>query len=161
QQGLATYRATGSRMGWALFLALLVEAYAGMGRSEEAYAALTDAFASVEQQEEYLYVAELYRLKGELTLQQENQKSKVKSQKSKIPTTQHPTSSAQEAEACFQQALEIARRQHARLWELRAAVSLARLWQQQNKVDEARELLEEIYSWFTEGFDTRDLQDAA
>jgi predicted ATPase len=65
-----------------------------------------------------------------------------------------------EAEACFQQALTIARRQQARSWELRAATSLARLWQQQGKRDEARALLAPIYSWFTEGFDTADLQAA-
>jgi predicted ATPase len=65
-----------------------------------------------------------------------------------------------EAEACFQQALAVARRQHATSWELRAATSLSRLWQQQGKRAEARELLAPIYSWFTEGFDTADLQEA-
>ena len=67
---------------------------------------------------------------------------------------------AHQAEACFQQALAIARRQQAKSWELRAAVSLSRLWQQQGKRDEARELLAPIYGWFTEGFDTADLQEA-
>jgi predicted ATPase len=66
----------------------------------------------------------------------------------------------QEAEECFQKALAIARTQHAKSLELRAAISLARLWQQQNKREEARALLEEIYRWFTEGFDTKDLQEA-
>ena len=65
-----------------------------------------------------------------------------------------------DAEACFEQALEIAREQSAKSWELRAATSLARLWQQQGKQTEARELLSDIYNWFTEGFDTKDLQDA-
>jgi predicted ATPase len=65
-----------------------------------------------------------------------------------------------EAEACFQQALDVARRRQARSWELRAAMSLARLWQQQGKRDEAHELLAPVYSWFTEGFDTADLQEA-
>jgi predicted ATPase len=67
---------------------------------------------------------------------------------------------AQQAEACFQQALAVAHRQQAKAWELRAATSLSRLWQQQGKKDEARELLAPIYSWFTEGFDTADLQEA-
>jgi predicted ATPase len=67
---------------------------------------------------------------------------------------------AQAAEACFQQALEVARRQQAKSWELRAAMSLARLWQQQGKGVEACTLLAESYSWFTEGFDTADLQEA-
>jgi predicted ATPase len=65
-----------------------------------------------------------------------------------------------EIEACFQQALEIARRQNAKSLELRAAMSLGRLWQQQNKTAEARQLLLEVYTWFTEGFDTADLQEA-
>ena len=71
QQGLTAYKATGSRMGWALFLAFLVETYLNTGRTDEAFVVLAEAFASVEQQEEYLYVAELYRLKGELLLKQE------------------------------------------------------------------------------------------
>ena len=107
------------------------------------------------------YEAELYRLKGQLTLQQESQKSKGKSQKSKIlePKSQilNPQS---EAETCFLKAIEIARKQQAKSLELRAAMSLARLWQQQNKKDEAHQLLSDVYHWFTEGFDTRDLQEA-
>ena len=86
-------------------------------------------------------------------------KSKVKTQKSTVKNQILPAPSTQEAEACFRQALEIARRQNAKLWELRVALSLAGLWQQQDKVDEARELLQEIYDWFTEGFDTKDLQE--
>src|SRR5262245_5569224 len=85
--------------------------------------------------------AELYRLKGELLLRQT------------VPD-------APAAEACFQQALAIARRQQAQSWQLRAAMSLNRLWQRQGKRDEARELLASIYGWFTEGFDTLDLQEA-
>ena len=87
------------------------------------------------------YEAELHRIKGELLLRQA------------VPD-------APQAEACFQQALAVARRQQARSWELRAAMSLSRLWQQQGKRAEARELLAPIYSWFTEGFDTPDLQEA-
>ena len=114
---------------------------------------------------ERFYEAELYRLKGELTLAQEgkSQKAKGKSQKSKIPSTQHLTPSTQaeaEAEACFHKAIEVARRQQAKSWELRATVSLARLWQSQGKRKEAHKLLAEIYNWFTEGFDTKDLQEA-
>ena len=85
--------------------------------------------------------AELYRLKGELLLQQ-------------------AAGWDGEAEACFRQALDVARRQQAKSWELRAATSLARLWQQQGKRAEARELLAPVYGWFTEGFDTADLQEA-
>jgi predicted ATPase len=85
--------------------------------------------------------AEIYRLTGELLLQQA------------IPN-------APQAEARLQQALEVARRQQAKSWELRAALSLARMWQQQGKQAAARELLAPVYGWFTEGFDTADLQDA-
>ena len=89
----------------------------------------------------------------ELLLAQEDrrQKSKGKGQKAKVET---------EAEEYFQQAIDIARRQSARSLELRAVMSLARLWQQQGKTAEARKMLEEIYAWFTEGFDTKDLQEA-
>ena len=87
------------------------------------------------------YAAELYRLKGALLLQQA------------VPD-------AAQAEACFQQALAIARQQQAKSWELRAAMSLSRLWEHQGKRAEAYELLAPIYGWFTEGFDTADLQEA-
>jgi predicted ATPase len=77
------------------------------------------------------------------------------------PDTQPPTPSTQaQAEACFLKAIEVAREQQAKSWELRAATSLARLWQQQGRKAEARQLLAEIYTWFTEGFDTKDLQEA-
>ena len=87
------------------------------------------------------YEAEIHRIKGELLLRQ-------------------PVPDAPQAEACFQRALAVARRQQAKSWELRAALSLSRLWQQRGKRAEARELLAPIYSWFTEGFDTPDLQEA-
>ncbi len=97
------------------------------------------------QTEERFYEAELHRLKGELTLQ-----SKVQSPRSKVE---------EEAEECFLKAINIARKQQAKSLELRAATSLARLWQQQDKRAEAHKLLSEIYNWFTEGFDTKDLQE--
>jgi hypothetical protein len=102
--------------------------------------------------------AELYRLKGELTLQ-----SSIQRQESSVSNTQHPTPSTQaeaEAEACFLKAIAIACQQQAKSWELRATMSLARLWQQQGKQKEAHQMLSEIYGWFTEGFDTKDLQEA-
>jgi predicted ATPase len=86
-------------------------------------------------------LAEAYRLRGEFLLRQE------------VPD-------APQAEACFQQALTVARRQQAKSWELRAAISLSRLWQHQGKRDEAHQLLAPIYGWFTEGFDTADRQEA-
>jgi predicted ATPase len=95
----------------------------------------------VEQHEERDWEAEIYRLRGVLLLQ-------------------HPVIQQQEAEACFQQALDVARRQQAKSLELRAAMNLSRLWQRQGKRDAARELLAPSYGWFTEGFDTADLQEA-
>ena len=102
--------------------------------------------AIVDRTEERFYEAELYRLKGELSLQ-----SQAAGQKSKFE---------EEAEACYQKARNVARHQSAKSLELRAATSLARLWQGQNKQAEAHKLLSEIYNWFTEGFDTKDLQEA-
>ena len=96
------------------------------------------------------YAAEIARLEGELRLQMRGQ----------VPDVESGTSPVAAAEACFQHALQVARAQQARWWELRAAMSLARLWQQQCKRAEAYELLAPIYGWFTEGFDTADLQDA-
>jgi predicted ATPase len=103
--------------------------------------------------------AELYRLKGQLTLQ----KFQVLGSTFQVPNIRHPTPNAQaaaEAEACFLQAIDIACSQQAKSLELRAATSLAHLWQQRGKKAEARELLAPVYNWFTEGFDTKDLQEA-
>jgi hypothetical protein len=115
----------------------------------------------VDNSGERFYEAELYRLKGELTLKQFG----VRSAEFGVPNPQHPTPStqaevAQEAEGYFLKAIEIAHRQSAKSLELRAATSLARLWQQQGKNDDARLMLAAVYNWFTEGFDTKDLQEA-
>ena len=116
---------------------------------------LAEALAVVDKTGERIYEAELYRLKGELTLSSPSvQGSPVQSLKV------DPELRRREAEACFHKAIEIARRQQAKSLELRAATSLARLWQQQGKKAEAHKLLSEIYDWFTEGFDTKDLQEA-
>jgi class 3 adenylate cyclase len=139
-QGVATYQAIG-RLPWLLFLGLLAEACGRAGQVEEGLRALHEALEAMQTTEERLYAAEVYRLRGELLRQQ---------------------SAAQpgEAEASFHQALTVARRQEAKSWELRAAMSLARLWQQQGKRAEAHALLAPIYGWFTEGFNTADLQEA-
>jgi len=117
-----------------------------------------------EKNEERFYEAELHRLKGELTLQKSKpsldqimtsqDKSEDTSLRSLTPDPQA------EAEACFLKAIEISRKQHAKSLELRATVSLARLWQRQGKKAEAHRILSEVYNWFTEGFDTKDLQEA-
>ena len=123
------------------YLALLAEACAKGGQAEEGLSVLAEALATVHKTGERFYEAELYRLKGELLLAQST----------------HQTT---EAETCFHQALDIARHQQAKSLELRAAMSLSRLWQRQGKRAAARQLLAEIYGWFTEGFDTADLQEA-
>jgi predicted ATPase len=141
RQGLAALQATGGEVRRQLFLPLLAGAYGGIGQSEEGLNVLAEALAAVEKTGGRFYEAELYRLRGELLLAR---------------SAEHHT----EAETCFRQGLNIARRQQAKSWELRAAMSLSRLWQQQGKRAEARELLAPIYGWFTEGFDTADLQEA-
>jgi predicted ATPase len=147
RQGLAVYRATGGELGQPYRLALLAEAYGTVGQAEEGLGVLTEALATVDRTGERYYEAELYRLKGELTLAQ----PEVQSLKSQVE---------EEAEVCFQQAIEVAQRQQAKSLELRAMVSLARLWQSQGKLHEAHSMLSKIYNWFTEGFDTKDLQEA-
>jgi class 3 adenylate cyclase/predicted ATPase len=151
-QGLVAYRAISAWYRPHL-LALLAEAYGKVGQPEEGLRALDEALTLVNTTGEQFYEAELYRLRGMLTLQQQ---STVQAPKSTIANSQAET----EAEACFHQALAIARRQQAQSLELRTSTSLARLWQQQGKRVEAHQLLSEIYGWFTEGFDTKDLQEA-
>ena len=145
RQGLASDQATGTETWRPYYLALLAEAYGKVGQIEEGLTLLTEALAAVDKTGERACEAEFHRLSGELTLQ-----SGVGS----------PESRTKEAEACFQKASEIARRQSAKSWELRAATSLARLWQRQGKKTKAYELLAAVYNWFTEGFDTKDLQEA-
>jgi predicted ATPase len=140
-QGLRAYRATGAVALQPYFLALLAEAQGTMGQSEAGLAVLTEALALVDTTGERWYEAELYRLKGELLLQQSSNKQA-------------------DTETCFHQAISIAQNQQAKSWELRATTSLARLWQQQDKRQEAHDLLAPVYGWFTEGFDTADLHEA-
>lgn len=141
RHGLAGYQATGDKLAQPSFLALLAEAYRIGGQPAEGLHVLAESMTMAHAIGEGWYEAEQHRLKGELLLA--------------LSADYHA-----EAEACFQQALAIARRQQAKSWELRAATSLARLWQCQSKRAEARELLAPVYGWVTEGFDTADLQEA-
>jgi predicted ATPase len=134
-------RETGSALWEPYFLALLADVYAQEGQVEAGLATLAEALAAAQATGERWAEAELYRLRGSLLLQQ----------------TGTPQA---EAETWLQRALDVARRQEARSLELRAAVSLSRLWHQQGKRKEAHDLLAEVYAWFTEGFDTVDLQEA-
>jgi predicted ATPase len=186
RQGLAAYRATGGELMQPYFLARLAEAYGRARQPEEGLRVLAEAFVILDKNGERVYEAELYRLNGELTLQKlqvsgckfqvPGPKSKVRGQgpvqsskfkvqssaQSLTPNPQSPFLNPQweEAEAYFQKAIEIARRQEAKSLELRAVMSLSRLWQRQGRKKEARKMLAEIYGWFTEGFDTKDLKEA-
>lgn len=157
RDGVSVYRAGGAEMARPYQLALLAEACQRAEQITDGLTVLTEALEAVEKNNEHEYEAELYRLKGELTLQQFN----VQGSKFQATDPRSPVPDAQgETEACFLKAIDIARQQHAKSWELRAATSLARLWKQQGKTTEARELLAPVYNWFTEGFDTADLKDA-
>jgi len=151
RQGLTSYyEATGSAIWRPCFLAVLAEGYRQAGATDEGLQVLAEALAAVQQTGEHVWEAELHRLQGELMLQTRRQP----------PEPRGDLAHVAEAEACLHQALAVARRQQARALELRAATSLARLWQQQGKRAEAHSLLAPIYGWFTEGFDTTDLQEA-
>ncbi|MBI3798405.1 MAG: AAA family ATPase [Deltaproteobacteria bacterium] len=156
-EGLTAHRATGTELLRPVYCALLAEVYGKMGQAEEGLKVLTETLTLVNQTGERLWEAELYRLKGTLTLKQ----SGVRSPESEVNNPQSAIRNPQlEAEACFLKAIDIAQRQQAKSLELRATVSLARLRQQQGRYHEASNLLSEIYNWFTEGFDTVDLQEA-
>ncbi|MGE4095847.1 MAG: adenylate/guanylate cyclase domain-containing protein [Candidatus Binatia bacterium] len=157
RQGMNAWRATGAEVGRTHFLALLAAAYGKAAQTKEGLTVLAEAFAHVEKTGERFYEAELYRLKGELTLQ----KLSVFSSQLSVLEPRPPNPDPQgEGEVCFRKAIEIAQKQQAKSWELRAATSLARLWQLQGKTTEALDLLAPVYNWFTEGFDTKDLQEA-
>src|SRR5262249_16955271 len=123
------------------WLILLAEVVGDAGQVEEGLRLLAEALAACEASERGDMLAEGYRLQGELLLRQ-------------------ATPDTAQAAACFQPPLPMSRRQQAKAWELRAAMSLGRLWQQQGRPAEAQALLAPIYGWFTEGFDTADLQEA-
>jgi predicted ATPase len=140
-QGIAAWRATGAVLHVPYFCTMLAEVCDHLGHPAEGLQALAEAHTLVEQHEERYWEAEVCRLRGVLLLRQ-------------------PGTPQTEAEAWLQRALDVARHQEAKSLELRAAMSLSQLWQQQGKRAEAHALLAPIYGWFTEGFDTADLQEA-
>ena len=123
------------------FLSFLARAHAELGQFDEAWRCTTEARAAVEATEERWWEAEVHRVAGEIALMSRER-------------------DAAKAEACFDRALAVARQQQAKSWELRTAMSMARLWRDQGKPQQARELLAPVYGWFTEGFGTRDLKEA-
>jgi predicted ATPase len=141
RQGITAWRVTGAALGVPFLCTVLAELYDYLGHSEDGLQALAEAHTLVEQHEERWWEAEVCRLRGVLLLRQ-------------------PGTPQAEAETWLQRALDVARHQQAKSLELQAAMSLSRLWQRQGKRREAYDLLTPIYHWFTEGFDTADLQDA-
>ena len=141
RQGIDAYRATGAAALVPYFCTWLAEVSAHLGHPSDGLQALAEAHTLVEQHEERFWEAEICRLRGVLLLQQ-------------------PGTPQAEAEAWLQRALDVARRQEAKSLELRAAMSLSRLWHQQEKRQAAYDLLAEVYAWFTEGFDPADVRDA-
>jgi len=139
RSGMAAFRATGAELWTPHFIALLADAHEIAGQLEEALILLDNALEVVERIGERWLEAELHRNKGQLLLRQEHTEA---------------------AEELYRKALSITREQEAKLWELRAAASLARLWRDQGRLAEARDLLAPVYGWFTEGFDTSDLREA-
>ncbi|HWQ36716.1 MAG TPA: protein kinase [Blastocatellia bacterium] len=139
-EGITAMHGFEADLGRSRYLALLGEACAATGQIAEGLSLLAEALAFAEQSGERFFEAEIHRLRGELLLQSDAPQAEV--------------------EECFHQAIRIAQRQQAKSLELRAGMSLARLWQRQGKTEEARQRLADIYGWFTEGFDTADLQDA-
>jgi predicted ATPase len=140
-QGITSWRAAGAAIVVPWFCILLAEVSDGFGHTDDGLQALAEAHTLLEQHEEHWWEAEVCRLRGVLLLRQ-------------------PETPQGEAETWLQRALDLARRQEAKSLELRAAMSLSRLWQQEGKRTEAHGLQAPVYSWFTEGFDTSDLQEA-
>jgi predicted ATPase len=134
-------RSTGATGGIPMNLSYLGRAYAELGQFEDAWRSIGEAMTAIETSKESWWEAEVNRIAGEIALKS-------------------PEPDAAKAQAYFERALAVARQQQAKSWELRAAMSMARLWRDQGKRDEARDLLAPVYGWFTEGFDTRDLKEA-
>jgi predicted ATPase len=139
--GIAAYRSTGSTLNLPAHLSYLALAYADIGQFDDAWCCIREAISASDATKERWFEAEINRIAGEIALM-------------------GPQNDSAKAEAHFERALSVARQQQAKSWELRAAMSMARLWRDQGKVQQARELLAPVYGWFTEGFDTRDLKEA-
>jgi predicted ATPase len=135
------YRSMGSTLNLPEYLVHLANAHAQLGQIDDAWRCIGEAMTIMEASGETWCEAELHRNAGEIALIS-------------------PTPNAAKAEAYFERALAVARQQQAKSWELRAAMSMARLWRDQGKRDDARDLLAPVYGWFTEGFDTLDLKEA-
>jgi predicted ATPase len=186
--GLATLQGIGANLVRSWFLLMLAETYEKAGQSNEGLAAVAEALAIVDSKGEQVFAAELYRLKGTLTLEARGWRLETRSSSPQAPSLKPlaPKEVEDEVEGYFRRAIDIARQQQAKSWELRAVMSLVQLRQQQmrhhashlapqvsratqhatrntthpTQLEEARQMLSAVYSWFTEGFDTKDLLEA-
>ena len=139
--GATAFRSTGATVIMPLWLSYWARAYAELGQIDDARRCVSEAMTAMETSKESWCEADVYRIAGKMALMS-------------------PDPDAKKAEAYFERALAVARKQQAKSWELRAAMSMARLWRDQGKRDEARSLLAPVHGWFTEGFDTLDLNEA-
>jgi predicted ATPase len=139
--GITALRSTGATTQVPLYQSYFAKAHADLGQFDDAWRCIDEAMTAVETTKERWFEAEIHRIAGEIALM-------------------GPEPHAAKAEACFERALAVARAQQAKSWELRAATNMARLWGDQGKLAEARDLLAPVYGWFTEGFDTPDLKEA-
>ncbi|MGH8566050.1 MAG: AAA family ATPase [Gammaproteobacteria bacterium] len=160
REGLAAYEATGAKIVRPHLLALLAEALGKAGRPAEGLMVLAEALVVSQHTGNHYYDAELYRLKGELLLMQAAGRHVSPAATGEEVVVEDQPTMAMQAESCLNEAVSIAQKQRAKSWELRAVMSLARLYQKQGRKEEARRMLEETYGWFTEGFDTADLKEA-
>ena len=139
--GITMYRSTGSRLYLPIFLSHLSRAHAELDQFDDAWRCITEAITAVETTKERWYEAEIHRIAGEIAL--------------KLPQL-----GSSQAGAYFERALTVARAEQAKSWELRAAMSMARLWRDRGRRQEACNLFAPLYGWFSEGFNTRDLKEA-
>jgi predicted ATPase len=138
---LAASQVTGTTFWLPLYKSYLAEAHAELGKFVDAWRCVGEATRAVAKTKETMFEAEVYRIAGEIALKS-------------------PQPDVAKAQEYFERALAVARKQQAKSWELRVAMSIARFWRDQGRVQQARELLDPVYGWFTEGFDTRDSKEA-
>ena len=158
--GLAAWRATGAEAMRPYYLSLLAEAYIKAGQAQEGLQVVAEALDLAETTEERFCEAELYRLKGEGLLARESKEQRAGSKEQNLRANPQPLTPNPQIEECFEQAIAIARRQHTKLWELRAVLSVSRLWQMQGKQTQARDILRETVLWFGTEVEIADLQEA-
>lgn len=154
-KNISNLQMSGIQIGRPFLLYLLSIAYLKANQPDQGLAIIDDVLYLLEQSNNHFFLAGFYQLKGELLVSEHRVATRIQGS-----TEEHSSSYIQEAEDCFLEAIKVAQRQNAKSWELKATLSLARLWQQRGKSEGARAMLAAIYDWFTEGFDQPDLIEA-